>query len=63
MSNESIIEDKAAIFNAKPIDDSLTPDDDQKDLWKAVFSRPIAGGVDGGITVVAGGRKQRLRRA
>jgi len=31
-------------FYAKPIDDSLTPDEDQKDLWKAVFSRRIAGG-------------------
>jgi arylsulfatase A len=39
-----IPKDRAAIFGAKPIDDSLTPRDDQKGLWEEVFAQRIAGG-------------------
>jgi len=39
-----IPKDQAAVFHAKPIDDAVTPREDQKELWKAVFSHRIAGG-------------------
>jgi arylsulfatase A len=39
-----IPQDKVAMFKAKPVDDSETPHDDQKALWKEVFSQPIANG-------------------
>jgi len=39
-----IPKDQAAAFHAKPIDDAMTPREDQKELWKEVFSRRIAGG-------------------
>ncbi len=35
---------KAAVFRAKPLGGSVTPPDDQRAVWKEVFSQPIAGG-------------------
>lgn len=36
--------DQAERFRAKPQGDSVTPPEDQKQLWNEVFSQPIAGG-------------------
>jgi arylsulfatase A-like enzyme len=39
-----IPEEQAALFRAKPQDDSVTPPEGQKQLWSRVFSEPIPGG-------------------
>ena len=36
--------DEAALFGAKPKGDAEAPSEDQKELWRSVFSQPIAGG-------------------
>ena len=36
--------EQETLFRAKPQDDSVTPPEDQKQLWSQVFSQPIAGG-------------------
>jgi len=39
-----IPQQQAALFRAKPQADSVTPPEDQKELWSKVFAQPIAGG-------------------
>ncbi len=39
-----IPKDRAAVFHAKPVDDSATPREGQKGIWEEVFSQCIAGG-------------------
>jgi len=39
-----IPQDQAALFRAKPQGDSVTPPENQKQVWSQVFSQPIAGG-------------------
>jgi len=39
-----IPQEQAALFRAKPQAGSVTPPEDQKELWSQVFAQPIAGG-------------------